>query len=261
MKLPIYQVDAFTSELFSGNPAAVVPLEEWLSDEQMQHIAAENNLSETAFFVKEGNSYRLRWFTPTVEVDLCGHATLATAHVLFEELGYSEDEIIFKTRSGLLTVSKKEGLLLMNFPADNMEKAEAPAVLFRALGVPQTFEVYKSDDYMVVLNSEKEVAALNPDIRMLSEVEARGIIVTAPGEEVDFVSRFFAPQSGVDEDPVTGSAHTKSTPYWSKKLDKEELKARQISKRGGDLICRMKGDRVEIAGNALTYLKGEITIG
>lgn len=261
MSLPIFQVDAFTSELFAGNPAAVVPLEEWLTDEQMQNIAAENNLSETAFFVKEGDGYRLRWFTPTVEVDLCGHATLASAHVLFEELGYSEGEIIFKTKSGLLTVSKKDNRLLMNFPGDHMDKAEAPDVLFRALGIPKTFEVYKSDDYMVVLDSEEEVAALKPDIKMLSEVEARGIIVTAPGNEVDFISRFFAPQSGVDEDPVTGSAHTKSTPYWSKKLGKEELKARQISKRGGDLICKMKGDRVEISGSAITYLKGEITVG
>lgn len=261
MKLPIYQVDAFTSELFTGNPAAVVPLEEWLTDERMQNIAAENNLSETAFFVKEGESYRLRWFTPTVEVDLCGHATLATAHVLFEELGYSQDELVFKTRSGLLTVRRKGDRLLMNFPADHMEKTEAPDVLFKALGIPKTDEVYRSDDYMVVLNSEEEVAALNPDIRMLSEVAARGIIVTAPGNKVDFVSRFFAPQSGVDEDPVTGSAHTKSTPYWSKNLGKEELKARQISKRGGDLICKMKGDRVEISGSAVTYLKGEINVG
>jgi PhzF family phenazine biosynthesis protein len=263
MKLPIYQVDAFTSELFSGNPAAVVPLEEWLTDEQMQNIAAENNLSETAFFVKEGESYRLRWFTPTVEVDLCGHATLATAHVLFEELGYSKEEIIFKTRSGLLTVGKQNSRLIMNFPADEMPKAEAPDVLFKALGIQKApeVEVFKSDDYMVVLEAEKYVAELQPDIRMLGEVEARGIIVTAPGEDVDFVSRFFAPQSGVDEDPVTGSAHTKSAPYWSKKLGKKELKARQISKRGGDLICRMKGDRVEIEGAAVTYLKGEITIG
>lgn len=261
MSLSIYQVDAFTSELFAGNPAAVVPLDEWLSDEQMQNIAAENNLSETAFFVKEGESYRLRWFTPTVEVDLCGHATLATAHVLFEELGYPEDELVFKTRSGLLNVGKSGNRLLMNFPADHMEKVEAPDVMFQALGIPKTPEVYKSDDYMVVLNSEEEVAALNPDIKMLSEVEARGIIVTAPGDEVDFVSRFFAPQSGVDEDPVTGSAHTKSTPYWSKKLGKDRLNARQISKRGGDLICEMKGDRVEISGFAITYLKGEITVG
>ncbi|MEX0844748.1 MAG: PhzF family phenazine biosynthesis protein [Balneolaceae bacterium] len=261
MKLSIYQVDAFTTELFSGNPAAVVPLEEWLSDEQMQNIAAENNLSETAFFLKEGNSYRLRWFTPTTEVDLCGHATLATAHVMFEELGYREDEIVFKSRSGLLTVSKEDGKLLMNFPADEMPQADAPSVLFNGLGIKRTPEVYKTDDYMVVLDTESEVANLQPDFRLLNEVDARGIIVTAPGDVVDFVSRFFAPQSGVDEDPVTGSAHTKTTPFWSKKLGKTELKARQISERGGDLTCRMKGDRVEILGEAVTYLKGEISIG
>jgi len=260
MNLPIFQVDAFSSELYKGNPAAVVPLQEWLSDEHMQAIAAENNLSETAFFVREGESYRLRWFTPTVEVDLCGHATLAAAHVLFEELGYQEDEVVFKTRSGLLTVKKEGAFLTMNFPADEMPKVEASSVLFKALGIPKTTDTFKTDDYMVVLNSEEEVANLDPNIRMLSEVDARGIIVTAPGDEVDFVSRFFAPQAGVDEDPVTGSAHTKSTPYWSKRLDKNELKARQISKRGGDLICRMQGDRVEILGEAVTYLKGEIII-
>lgn len=260
MNLPIYQVDAFTSELFKGNPAAVVPLQEWLPDEQMQAIAEENNLSETAFFVKEGDSYRLRWFTPTVEVDLCGHATLATAHVLFEELGYQESEVVFKTRSGLLTVKKEGDFLAMNFPADDMPKEEAPSVLYKALGIQKTPETFKTDDFMVVLNTEEDVANLDPDIRMLSEVDARGIIVTAPGNEVDFVSRFFAPQSGVDEDPVTGSAHTKSTPYWAKVLDKKELKARQVSKRGGDLICRMQGDRVDILGKAVTYLKGEIAI-
>ena len=219
MKLPIYQADAFTSELFGGNPAAVIPLEEWLPDGVMQNIAAENNLSETAFFVEEGDSFRLRWFTPAVEVDLCGHATLATSHVLFEELGYEQPTINFNTS-----------------------------------------EVYKSDDYMVVLNSEQEVANLDPDFRMLNEVDARGIIVTAPGDEVDFVSRFFAPQAGIDEDPVTGSAHTKTTPYWSRKLKKDKLSARQISKRGGELICEMKGDRVEISGEAVTYMKGEITL-
>ncbi|MDR9419962.1 PhzF family phenazine biosynthesis protein [Gracilimonas sp.] len=261
MQLPIYQVDAFTSELFSGNPAAVVPLEEWITDEQMQNIAAENNLSETAFFVKEGESYRLRWFTPTVEVDLCGHATLATAHVLFTELGYDQDEIVFKTRSGLLTVSREEDKLMMNFPADDMPQADAPDVLFRALGIKKTSKTYKTDDWMVLLDTEEEVANLQPDMNMLNEVQARGIIVTAPGDEVDFVSRFFAPQSGVDEDPVTGSAHTKSTPYWSKQLGEKVLSARQISKRGGNLICRMQGDRVEILGHAVTYLKGEISIG
>lgn len=258
MNLPIYQVDAFTSQLFAGNPAAVVPLEDWLADEQMQAIAAENNLSETAFFVKEGESYRLRWFTPAVEVDLCGHATLATGHILFEELGYEEDEIVFKTKSGLLTVKQEDNRLSMNFPAVEPEQAEGPFVLFQALGIAKTSEVFKSDDYMVVLESEQKVGGLVPDFRMLNEVDARGIIVTAPGDEVDFVSRFFAPQAGINEDPVTGSAHTKTTPYWSKKLDKDELEARQISERGGELTCRMRGDRVEILGKAVTYLKGEI---
>ncbi|SMO77586.1 PhzF family phenazine biosynthesis protein [Gracilimonas mengyeensis] len=260
MKLPIYQADAFTNQLFKGNPAAVVPLEEWLSDEAMQHIAAENNLSETAFFVKEGESYRLRWFTPVTEVDLCGHATLATAHILFEELGYDQEEIVFKTKSGLLTVQREGNLLMMDFPADDMPQVKPPSVLFKALGIEPVPEVYRTDDYMVVLESEVAVAGLSPDFRMLNEVEARGIIVTAPGDAVDFVSRFFAPQSGIDEDPVTGSAHTKTTPYWSKKLSKEVLTARQISPRSGELTCRMKGDRVEILGQAVTYLKGEITI-
>lgn len=261
MKLPLYQVDAFTNKLFNGNPAAIVPLTEWLSDELMQQIAAENNLSETAFFVEEGDGYRLRWFTPAVEVDLCGHATLATAHILFEELGYDKDEIIFKTRSGLLTVKKENSQLSMNFPAVEPEQAEGPAILFQALGIERTSNVYKSDDYMIVLDSEEEVANLQPDFRMLNEVDARGIIVTAPGDDADFVSRFFAPQSGIDEDPVTGSAHTKTTPYWSRELGKTEMKARQISERGGDLTCRLKGDRVDILGQAATYLKGEIFLG
>jgi PhzF family phenazine biosynthesis protein len=261
MKLSIFQVDAFTDSLFSGNPAAVVPLDEWLTDEQMQKIAAENNLSETAFFTKEGESYRLRWFTPTTEVDLCGHATLATAHVLFSQLGYEEPEIVFKTKSGVLTVGREQDLLRMNFPAVSMPKVEAPDVLFRSLGIQPISEVYKTDDYMIVLKSEQEVANIQPDMKMLREIPARGVIVTAKGNKVDFVSRFFAPQSGVDEDPVTGSAHTKSAPYWSEKLGKDELTARQISQRGGDLICRMKGDRVEILGHAVTYLTGEIDLG
>jgi PhzF family phenazine biosynthesis protein len=182
MKLPIYQADAFTSELFGGNPAAVIPLEEWLSDDKMQDIAAENNLSETAFFVEEGDSYRLRWFTPAVEVDLCGHATLATAHILFEELGYDQPVINFNTLSGILTVKKDGARLSMNFPAVEPIQNEGPAILFQALGIERTSEVYKSDDYMVVLDSEQEVANLKPDFRMLNEVDARGIIVTAPGD-------------------------------------------------------------------------------
>jgi len=260
MKIPMYQVDAFATKLFEGNPAAVVPLKDWLPEEQMQQIAAENNLSETAFFVKEGEGYHLRWFTPLVEVDLCGHATLASAHVLFNELGYEGKLIRFQTRSGELTVGREDGRLRMDFPADDMPKAQAPDDLFKALGIQKTKEVYKSDDYMVVLDTEAEVAALEPDLRLLKSVEARGVIVTAPGEQVDFVSRFFAPQSGVDEDPVTGSAHTKSTPYWSRRLEKKELEARQISQRGGSLSCRMNGDRVEIIGSALTFLKGEIQL-
>jgi PhzF family phenazine biosynthesis protein len=260
MKLPIYQADAFTSKLFSGNPAAVIPLEEWLPDDVMQNIAAENNLSETAFFVKEGDGFRLRWFTPAVEVDLCGHATLATSHVLFEELGYEKPVIHYNTLSGVLTVKKAGSRLVMNFPAVSPNQEEGPAILFQALGIEPTSNVYKSDDYMVVLDSEKEVADLEPNFRMLNEVDARGIIATAPGDEVDFVSRFFAPQAGIDEDPVTGSAHTKTTPYWSRKLNKDKLTARQISKRGGELICEIKGDRVEISGEAVTYMKGEITL-
>lgn len=261
MKFNIYQADAFTVQQFSGNPAAVVPLKEWLPDELMQNIAAENNLSETAFFVKEEDGFRLRWFTPTVEVDLCGHATLATAHILFEEMDYEQDEIIFKTHSGLLTVKKEGEYLSMNFPAVEPVQAEGPAILFQALGIERTSNVFKSDDYMVVLDSQEEVANLEPDFKMLNEVDARGVIVTARGNDVDFVSRFFAPQSGVDEDPVTGSAHTKTTPYWSNMLNKNELSARQISKRGGELTCIMKGNRVEILGKAVTYMRGEINLG
>lgn len=260
MKLPIFQVDAFSSSAFSGNPAAVCPLKEWLPAEVMQQIAAENNLSETAFFINDGKQYQLRWFTPTVEVDLCGHATLASAHVLFEEMGYSEDKIEFNTKSGLLTVEKENGRLMMNFPASDMDPVQGPEVMFKGLGIQRVSEVYKSDDYMVVLNSEEEVAGLKPDFSLLNEVAARGIIVTAPGNKVDFVSRFFAPQSGVDEDPVTGSAHTKTTPYWAKKLGKDELEAAQISRRGGLLTCRYKGNRVEILGETITFMKGEISI-
>lgn len=260
MNIPMYQVDAFATKLFEGNPAAVVPLKEWLPEQQMQQIAAENNLSETAFFVKEGEGYHLRWFTPMVEVDLCGHATLASAHVIFNELGYEEELIRFQTRSGELIVGTEDERLRMDFPADDMPMVQAPDDLFKALGIQKTKEVYKTDDYMVVLDTEAEVAALEPDLRLLKSIEARGVIVTAPGEQVDFVSRFFAPQSGVDEDPVTGSAHTKSTPYWSRRLEKKELEARQISQRGGSLSCRMNGDRVEIIGSALTFFKGEIQL-
>lgn len=259
MKVPIFQVDAFTDHIFGGNPAAVCPLEKWLDEETMQHLAQENNLSETAFFVKNGAEYDLRWFTPEVEVDLCGHATLATAHVLFEHLGYAEDEIRFRTKSGLLIVKREGDRLMMDFPTDDMPQVEPPAVLFQALGI-RSDHVFFTDDYMVVLDSEEEVLNLDPDFRLLSEVNARGIIVTATGKEVDFVSRFFAPGAGIDEDPVTGSAHTKLTPYWLRKLGKDILEALQISKRVGELTCRNKGERTEILGNAITYMIGEINI-
>lgn len=260
MKFPIFQVDAFTDELFGGNPAAVCPLKEWIRPELMQQIAAENNLSETAFFVKEGDVFGLRWFTPAAEVDLCGHATLATAHVLFDELGYEKDKIQFETKSGRLSVEIEDGHLLMDFPADKMPQVEGPPILYQALGINPTPHTYKTDDYMIVLNTQKEVAEINPDFRLLKEVNARGIIVTAKGDKVDFVSRFFAPLHNIDEDPVTGSAHTKLTPYWSEILDKDDMVAHQISKRMGKLIVRDKGSRVEILGKAITYLKGEICV-
>ena len=259
MKVPIFQVDAFTDHIFGGNPAAVCPLEKWLDDETMQHLAQENHLSETAFFVKTEDEFEMRWFTPEVEVDLCGHATLATAHVLFEHLGYEKVEIRFQTKSGLLTVKKEGERLMMDFPTDDMPQVDPPAVLFQALGI-RSDHVFFTDDYMVVLDSEEDVQNIDPDFRLLSEVNARGVIVTAPGNEVDFVSRFFAPGAGIDEDPATGSAHTKLTPYWSRKLGKDILEARQISKRVGELTCRNKGDRTEILGNAVTYLIGEINI-
>ncbi len=233
------------------------PLKIGLPDDVMQKLAMENNLSETAFFVPEQDGFGLRWFTPTTEVSLCGHATLATAHVLFEHLGYSQREINFYTKSGKLIVQKEGGRIKMNFPVDEMEKVEASPVLMQSLGVTKG-EVYKSDDYMVVLGREEEVAKLEPNFSMLSEVEARGVIVTAPGNSVDYVLRFFAPQSGINEDPVTGSAHTKLVPYWAKHLNKIEFEARQLSKRVGKMSCRLKGKRVEILGNAVTYLKGEI---
>lgn len=260
MKLPVYQVDAFSRSLFGGNPAAVVPLQEWLPEGQMQHIAMENNLSETAFFVPQGDGFELRWFTPVTEVALCGHATLATAHVLFNELDYKQAEVSFYTQSGELKVRKNGRLLAMDFPAASSKKVETPGALLKALGNEKAIEVFKSDDYLVVFGSEKEVAGLQPDFAALQKVDARGIIVTAKGNKVDFVSRFFAPKVGVNEDPVTGSAHTKLIPYWSSKLGKNELRARQISPRGGEVYCKMRGSRVEISGEAITYLTGEIRL-
>lgn len=259
MKLTIYQVDAFSDKVFEGNPAAICPLNEWISDENMQNIAMENNLSETAFFTQNGDVFDLRWFTPTNEVDLCGHATLASAHIIFNHLNYDEKCIRFNTKSGELKVYKHKNKLLMDFPAVFSEKITPPKYLFKALGIEEA-EVYKSDDYMVVLDNENAVLNINPDYNLLASIQTRGIIVTSVSEEFDFVSRFFAPAIGVPEDPVTGSAHTKLVPYWSKKLGKKELYAKQLSQRGGVLWCKMKENRVEIEGSAVTYLIGEIHI-
>lgn len=259
MTIDLYQVDAFAEQLFEGNPAAVCPLDEWLPDETLQKIAMENNLSETAFFVRDENKYRLRWFTPTDEVDLCGHATLASAYVLFEHLGVQEKEIVFDSNSGELRVKKQGDELAMDFPATIGKKAIPPSSLLKALNV-SPLEVYKADDYMVVMEKEQQIRKLKPNISLLETIKTRGIIVTAPGSEVDFVSRFFAPAVGVDEDPVTGSTHTMLAPYWAKKLGKDKLQARQISQRGGNIRCKLLDGRVEIAGKALTYLTGQISI-
>jgi PhzF family phenazine biosynthesis protein len=261
MKIPIYQVDAFTNERFKGNPAAVCPLDNWLRAAVMQNIAAENNLAETAFVVAAGENFEIRWFTPTVEVDLCGHATLASAYVLFNELGFSGDQINFIShRSGPLSVTKNGSILALNFPVDSL--TELPLKPEVAIGLSQTPRaVFKGKtDYLFVYDSEAEILALQPDFVALKAHAVRGIIVTAPGETTDFVSRFFGPACGVNEDPVTGSAHTTLTPYWASILGKTELTARQLSQRTGDLTCNLMGDRVEIAGEAVLYLKGEIEV-
>lgn len=262
----LYQLDAFTDRLFAGNPAAVVPLTEWLPDERMQQIAAENNLAETAFYVRTGDDahYHIRWFTPTVEVDLCGHATLATAHVVFylEETPDS-DEIFFDSRSGPLKVCRGEtNWLTLDFPIDVVQRANVqPPALLTSLGEKPLAVFRGKTDYMVVYETQSQVEALTPDFREMATVPARGIIATAPANAdsgVDFVSRFFGPQSGGDEDPVTGSAHTTLVPYWAEKLGKNELTARQLSARGGYLKCTLNGDRVDISGQVQVYMRGEI---
>ncbi len=262
MKLTLYQVDAFAAQIFKGNPAAICPLDEWLPEDTMQQIAMENNLSETAFFVKRPGGYGLRWFTPKMEVDLCGHATLATAHVLFHHLNYEGSSITFFTHSGDLKVKQKEtGLYAMNFPVPRMIKEKAPEPLKRGMSKLSIQECFKADDYMLVTDDETELQKLRPDFGLLAEVDTRGIIVTAPGSKVDFVSRFFAPAAGISEDPVTGSAHTMLAPYWAQRLGKKELKARQISPRGGEIRCRLKDDdRVELTGQACTFMVGEIKL-
>jgi PhzF family phenazine biosynthesis protein len=258
MKLKLYQVDAFAEKLFMGNPAAVCPLEKWLPDDLMQKIAMENNLAETAFFVWEKYRYHIRWFTPLTEVDLCGHATLATSHVIFNILNYKKDTIHFTSRSGDLFVRKENDFLILNFPADKISTVEIPSVLIEGLGIAPV-EAYKGiSDYLLVYKNQEQIEKLNPDFKVLAQTGTRGFIVTSKGRDCDFVSRFFGPGVGVDEDPVTGSAHTTLIPYWQKVFEKNEMTAMQLSKRKGYLKCKFLGERVEIGGKAKTYLIGEI---
>lgn len=259
MKLPLYQIDAFANKAFEGNPAAICPLQEWLDDDVLLSIAEENNLSETAYFIKTEGGFQIRWFTPTTEVDLCGHATLAAAFVIFNLLGYEKDSICFESKSGILTVTKESSLLVMDFPSDPATPCQLPTELEQAFNL-KPIECLKAEDYIIVLNDESEVLAVKPKLELLKSLDLRGVIITASSENYDFVSRFFAPKFGIDEDPVTGSAHTQLTPYWSKKLNKNKLHAKQISKRGGELFCELNGNRVSIAGNAIKYLQGEIEI-
>jgi len=260
MKLKQYQIDAFASRVFEGNPAAVCPLNAWLDDGLLQTIAEENNLSETAFFVPSGSSFHLRWFTPNKEVGLCGHATLAAAHVLFERLGYAKPSIEFETRSGKLVVERKGDALAMDFPAMPPKLCTAPTALIEGLG-KQPVEVLAADDYIAVFDSEATICALTPDLMILSKLDLRGVAVTAPGVKHDFVSRFFAPKYGIPEDPVTGSAHCELAPYWAVQIGKTTLQARQVSKRGGDVLCELRGDHVTLTGSAVLFMEAEIETG
>ena len=257
MKLPLYQVDAFTGRMFGGNPAAVVLLDDWLPDETLQAIAAENNLAETAFVIPRSEVSPLRWFTPGMEVDLCGHATLATAYVLFRHRFPSLNRITFSTRSGNLIVARDGDLLSMDFPSRPGRAVEITDQIVSAVGM-RPREALLARDLLVILEREEEVRALRPDFERIASVDAFALIISAPGNTVDFVSRFFAPRAGVPEDPVTGSAHCTLVPYWAARLGKHKLVAKQLSARGGDLWCELRGDRVLISGNAVEYLRGEI---
>ncbi len=259
MKIPIYQVDAFSSRIFSGNPAAVCLLDGWMEERLLQSIAAENNLSETAFLVANGKGYALRWFTPKTEVALCGHATLASAHVLFNTQKWRRETIPFQTRkSGVLKVTRKGDLLEMDFPPRPPHEMDPPWNLKDALGVAPRHVLASEEDLLVVLDSEKTVRETQPDLIALAQLPFRGIIVTARGDQSDFVSRFFAPRVGVPEDPVTGSAHCVLIPYWSRRLEKKDLYAVQVSRRGGELFCKEAGDRVRISGKAVLYMEGTL---
>jgi len=257
MELAIYQIDAFADAVFKGNPAAVCPLDKWLPDEILQSIAEENNLSETAFFVREAEHYHIRWFTPVTEVSLCGHATLASAYVLFNILQYKENQIRFMSKSGELKVTKRDEQYELDFPAIKCTKSSVSTLLIEGLG-KEPLEVFESDSYIAVFNEQSDIEELNPDFNALKKLELERIIVTSPGKQSDFVSRFFAPKKGIDEDPVTGSAHCVLTPFWAKRLGKNQLSAMQLSKRCGKLQCELKGDRILIAGKAIKIMEGKV---
>ncbi len=260
MKLAIYQIDAFADKLFTGNPAAVIPLEKWIDDYLMQQIAMENNLAETVFFVPKEDDFEIRWFTPALEINLCGHATLASAFVLYTILDYNKPSVIFHSKSGPLVVRLDGDLLKMDFPSWKPEGiTEYPDELLESLGNPEVAGVFKNREYIVELKNEDAVISCSPDFSLMKKLD-KMVIITAPGKEVDFVSRFFAPTAGIDEDPVTGSAHSQLIPFWSEKLGKEKMQAKQLSKRGGELYCKQKGDRVIIGGKCVYYMKGEIEI-
>ncbi|HEY5604799.1 MAG TPA: PhzF family phenazine biosynthesis protein [Gammaproteobacteria bacterium] len=259
MELTIYQINAFARKRFEGNPAAVCPLERWLPDAILQSIAMENNLSETAFFVQTTEGYHIRWFTPTHEVNLCGHATLASAYVIFDLLDHTPQSISFQSKSGVLTVQKLKDRLEMDFPSQPPQECEVPPQLASALKVRPN-RCLKREDYIVVLDNEEAVLALAPEFSKLAGLDLRGVAVTSKAKSYDFVLRFFAPKYGINEDPVTGSAFTQLVPYWAEVLGKSDLKAKQVSKRGGEVMCRLAGNRVKIGGTAVKYLVGAIEI-
>ena len=259
MKLQIFQLDAFANRRFGGNPAAVVVLPEWLPDEKLQAIAQENNLAETAFVVPGGTNFDLRWFTPEIEVDLCGHATLASAHVMFKH-GYTDEAtVVFRYQGGTLRVTREDGLLAMDFPARPARRINLDASVTRALGAEPS-ELHRARDLLAVYGSQAEVEALRPDFAAVAKLDTFAVIASAPGDQCDFVSRFFAPGAGVPEDPATGSSHCTLVPYWSNRLGKSKLHARQLSKREGELFCEDQGERVRIAGRVVEYLRGEIDV-
>lgn len=261
MQLPIFQVDAFTDKVFGGNPAAVCPLEHWLPDDVMQKIAIENSVAETAFFIPLNDGFEIRWFTPEIEMDLCGHATLATAHVIARHLNYSLPSIKFLSKSGELRVTVENELLTLNFPSRKPEPSDIPQIILDAIQV-KPVEVLKSRDYVLVFETEEIIRRIEPNQSILNQInlDPGGVVITAKGDEVDFVSRYFTPQASIFEDPVTGSAHCSLIPFWSEKLGKESMLALQVSPRVGKLFCKSLGERVLISGEAVTYLEGSITI-